>query len=270
MAAPSQVFTLTLRRQALQARPPSRAPPARRSRAAWRAASRSAASGTAPITLAITAGVLPNPLTFTDHGNGTATIAGTPALADALGAYVVTITATNGGGSTNQAFTLTLSSGSAPTFTSAASTTFTRGVGGSFTVSASGTAPITFAITAGALPGPLTLTNNGNGTATISGTPALGDALGAYPITITATNGGGSTNQAFTLTLVASSADHLVFYIQPGGGAAGAAWTQQPVVEAYTSSNVVDTTDSTSYVYLSIVTNPANGLLTCSSNTTCA
>ncbi len=70
-----------------------------------------------------------------------------------------------------------------------------------------------------------------------------------------------TTSAAFYIS--GAAADHLVFYTQPGGGAAGAAWTQQPVVEAYTSSNVVDTTDSTSYVYLSIVTNPANGLLTC-------
>jgi len=229
------------------------------------------ASGALPITFAITAGALPNPLTLKNNLNGTASIAGTPNIADAPGAYVVTISATNGGGTTNQVFTLTLMAAGppgAPTFTSAASTTFTRGVAGNFTVSVSGTAPITLTITSGALPNPVSFTDHGNGTASIAGTPNIADTLGAYVVTISATNGGGTTNQVFTLTLVASAADHLVFYVQPGGGAAGAAWTQQPVVEAYTSSNVVDTTDSTSYVYLSIVTNPASGLLTCTNTST--
>ena len=42
----------------------------------------------------------------------------------------------------------------------------------------------------GALPAGLTFTDNGNGTATIAGTPAAGSG-GSYPITITATNAAG-------------------------------------------------------------------------------
>jgi hypothetical protein len=48
------------------------------------------------------------------------------------------------------------------------------------------------------LPSGLSFTTNGNGTATISGTPAVGSG-GSYPITITATNAYGSTTDSFTL-----------------------------------------------------------------------
>ena len=43
----------------------------------------------------------------------------------------------------------------------------------------------------GALPSGVTFTDNGNGTATLAGTPAAG-TNGSYPITITAANGVGT------------------------------------------------------------------------------
>ena len=49
----------------------------------------------------------------------------------------------------------------------------------------------------------LTYTNNGNGTATLSGTPAT---AGTYTLTITARNSVGSVTQAFTLTVEAEPA----------------------------------------------------------------
>ena len=44
----------------------------------------------------------------------------------------------------------------------------------------------------GALPDGVTFVDNGDGTATLAGTPAAGTG-GTYPITITATNGVGPT-----------------------------------------------------------------------------
>jgi hypothetical protein len=90
--------------------------------------------------------------------------------------------------------------GTAPSITSANSTTFTVGTAGSFTVTTTG-APTPSLTETGALPGGVTFVNNGNGTATLSGTPAAGTA-GSYPITITASNGvGAPANQSFTLTV---------------------------------------------------------------------
>jgi hypothetical protein len=88
----------------------------------------------------------------------------------------------------------------APTITSAASATFTVGTAGAFTVTTTGN-PTPALSETGALPSGVTFVNNGNGTATLSGTPASGTA-GTYPITITANNGvTPSATQNFTLTV---------------------------------------------------------------------
>ena len=124
-------------------------------------------------------------MTLTDNNNGTATLAGTPA-AGTGGAYPLTITANNGiSPNATQNFTLTVNM--APAITSANNTTFTVGTAGSFTVTTTGF-PATTLGRSGALPAGVTFTDNGNGTATLAGTPAAGTG-GTYPITITASNG---------------------------------------------------------------------------------
>jgi hypothetical protein len=98
--------------------------------------------------------------------------------------------------------------GQAPAIQSAASTTFTIGSPGSFAVKTTGipTNAITNANFSGctkstALPTGVTLTDNGNNTATLSGTPAAGTA-GTYTLCLTAANGTGSpATQTFTLTV---------------------------------------------------------------------
>ncbi len=95
---------------------------------------------------------------------------------------------------------LMTSTSTAPAITSAASTSFTEGTAGSFTVTASGTPTPTLA-ESGSLPNGVTFIDNGNGTATLAGTPAAGTA-GTYPLTITASNGvSPDASQAFTLTV---------------------------------------------------------------------
>jgi hypothetical protein len=58
-----------------------------------------------PVPALTESGTLPAGLTFTDHGNGTGDIAGTPA-AGSSGRYPVTITATSGLGSASESFTI--------------------------------------------------------------------------------------------------------------------------------------------------------------------
>jgi hypothetical protein len=152
-------------------------------------------SGTSP-TLSKT-GTLPSGVTFTDNGNGTATLAGTPGAGTGT-TYPLTITATNAAGAPTQSFTLTVNQ--APAITSSSSTTSVVGSAMTpFTVTTTGYPTRTITKT-GSLPTGVTLTDNGDNTATISGTP--GAATGAaYPITITAANGVGSNaTQSFTLT----------------------------------------------------------------------
>jgi hypothetical protein len=167
-------------------------------------------------------GALPAGVTFTDNGNGTATISGTPASGSG-GSYPITITATNALGSVSQSFTLTNSE--APAITSAATAAFSTGVAGTYTVTTTGFPAPTITET-GTLPSGMTFTDNGNGTATISGTPASGSA-GTYPVTLSATNSSGSTaTLALTITVTTATAPAITststafFTLNQAGGVA--------------------------------------------------
>ncbi len=165
-------------------------------------------------------GALPSGVTFIDNGNGTATLAGTPA-ATSGGNYTVTITASDGivEPSVNQTFTLTVDQPLA--ITSANSTTFTVGSAGTFTVATTGFPKPSLA-ESGALPGGVTFVDNGNGTATLTGTPASANS-GVYSLTITANDGGVEPNatQTFTLTVNQSlgitSANNATFAVATAG-----------------------------------------------------
>jgi hypothetical protein len=61
-----------------------------------------------PVPALTESGPLPRGLSFTDHGNGTAVIAGTPAK-DSCGRHRVTITATNTSGTATRHFTIVVS-----------------------------------------------------------------------------------------------------------------------------------------------------------------
>jgi large repetitive protein len=137
-------------------------------------------------------GTLPTGISFVNNGNGTATFSGTPTT---TGTYAITLDTDSSYGSATQSFTLTVIQ--SPTFTSAASTLFYDGVSGTFSVTTAGY-PTPALTESGALPSGVTFTDNGNGTATITGTPAAGTA-GSYPITITATSTSGTATQSFTL-----------------------------------------------------------------------
>ena len=93
----------------------------------------------------------------------------------------------------------------APTISSGSAATFTIGAAGTFTITANGT-PTPMLSVSGTLPNGVTFVNNGNGTATLSGTPAAGTA-GTYPLTFTANNGvTPNATQNFTLTVGAQAA----------------------------------------------------------------
>jgi large repetitive protein len=145
-------------------------------------------------------GGLPTGVTFTDNGNGTATLAGT-AAAGTAGSYPINLTASNGVGTpATQSFTLTVTkASSAPAITSAPAATETFGVPFSFPVTTTGY-PAPKISRTGALPPGVTLTDNGDGTATISGTPSRA-AVGVYPVTLITRNSAGTATQAFTLTV---------------------------------------------------------------------
>jgi len=153
----------------------------------------------APTPFLSVTGALPAGVTFRDNGNGTASLIGTPAP-DTGGTYALTLIAGNGvGAPATQTFTLTVKRmNQAPAITSANTTRFTVGVAGSFTVTATGT-PTPFLMATGTLPAGVTFKNNGNGTASLSGTPAPRTG-GTYSFTLIVSNGADpAATQSFTL-----------------------------------------------------------------------
>ncbi len=192
-----------------------------------------------PATTTITeSGSLPSGVTFTDNGDGTATLAGTPA-AGTGGSYPLTFTASNGV-LPNSTQNFTLSVNELPSFASPDHTTFQVGTAGSFTVTTHAGFPAATTVTeTGSLPSGVTFTDNGDGSATLAGTPAAGTG-GTYPLTLTATNGAGHVDQAFTLTVTAStlitSPDHTTFTV---GSAGTFTVSTSPAATSITSSGTL-------------------------------
>lgn len=154
------------------------------------------ASTGAPVAALSETGTLPSGVTFVDNTDGTATLAGTPGVGTS-GTYALTITASNSvAPDATQNFTLTVNE--SPTITSANSATFQNGVASSFTVTTTGV-PAPALSVSGSLPSGVTFTDNGNGTASLSGTST---ASGTYNLTIIASNGAApDATQAFTLVV---------------------------------------------------------------------
>ncbi len=164
--------------------------------------------------LAITAPTLPAWLTLTDKGDGTATLSGTPANGD-VGQHPVVLQVTDSGGLIAvQTFTITVSNvNNAPSFTSTPVTAATQDALYTYAVTAAdpdlayGDA---LAITAPTLPAWLTLTDNGDGTATLSGTPANAD-VGQHPVMLrVADRAGAFATQEFVLT-VREKSDYTIY-----------------------------------------------------------
>jgi hypothetical protein len=152
-----------------------------------------------PVPALTASGALPSGVTFTDNGDGTATLAGMPAAGTGT-AYVLTLTADSGTG-TPATQTFTLNVHEVPAFTSAAATTFSMGASGTFQVTTTGFPRPTITRGGATLPTGVAWVDNGNGTGTLSGTPAAGTG-GTYAISFTADNGvNPAATQSFTLTV---------------------------------------------------------------------
>lgn len=132
---------------------------------------------------------------------------GTPVSGDA-GEYHLTVRADNGTApDAEQSFTLRI--GQEAGITSPNQVRFIAGRANTFTIESTGTPTPAISFTGG-LPSTITLVDNGDGTATLSGSPLIGEA-GLYPLTLTASNGvGADETQNFTLIIEAPAAVYII------------------------------------------------------------
>lgn len=164
----------------------------------------------------LSAPALPAWLQLTDNGDGTGTLAGTP-TAEHVGDHAVELIATDPGGvSGTQAFTVTVAAAAneVPAFTSEPLTTATVDAEYAYTVTATDANGDALAITAVG-PDWLTLTDNGDGTATLVGTPTI-DHLGDHAVELTVTDAQGAVaTQPFTVTVSEVPNDAPLFGSEP-------------------------------------------------------
>ena len=173
---------------------------------------------------------LPAWLTLTDNGDGTASLTGTP-TGDDVAAHDISLEVFDGTVSGQQDFTITVAAANdPPTFTSTALTA--ASVGAAYTYNVTTSDPDvgdTLAITAAtALPAWLALADDGDGTATLSGTPDAGDA-GDHDVSLEVSDGTATAVQNFTITVAAAP---------PGNNA-----------PTFTSTAVLDALEGTTYTY---------------------
>ncbi len=154
--------------------------------------------------LTIIANTKPAWLTLTDYGDGTATLSGAPTMAE-IGDHTVTLRVHDDQSAFDtQSFTVTVSH-DPPTITSAEVTSVN--VGETYTYDITAADPNlpggdTLTITASPKPAWLTLVDNGDGTAALSGIPGSGTG-GDHPVTIQVQDANGLTDtQSFTITVI--------------------------------------------------------------------
>jgi hypothetical protein len=140
--------------------------------------------GTTPVSL-------PTGLTFTDNGNGSATLAGAPASGTGLACpegYTVTLSIANGAATVSKRLTVHIAEAIVPT-SPATAPTFVAGGPNTFTLTASAVPPPTIAFTTDPPPSWLTLVPHANGSAALTGTPPTSTAGKTVGLTIKETNG---------------------------------------------------------------------------------
>jgi hypothetical protein len=173
--------------------------------------------------LAITATALPAWLTLTDNGDRTATLAGTPGAGD-VGDHAISLTVSDGTAMDVQDFTIAVAAApvgnTAPVLTSTAVTDAAEGTTYTYDVTASDADGDALAITATVLPAWLTLNDNGDGTAALTGTPAAGD-VGDHDVSLEVSDGEDAATQDFTIAVEAAAPPPPPPPPPSGGGGGG-------------------------------------------------
>ena len=167
--------------------------------------------------ITISGTTIPSWLTFTSQGSGTATLSGTPATND-VGTHSVVLSATDGMDDTSQSFSIVVSEAAggnnAPIFTSSPVSSVIELQTYTYNITTSDSDADMVTITASTAPTWLSFTDNNNGTALLTGTPANSD-IGTHQVILTVDDGTESTTQSYHINVSAadgsSNASELFF-----------------------------------------------------------
>lgn len=164
------------------------------------------------LTLVITAPTKPEWLTFTDNGDGTASLTGqAPEIAGETEDFDVVLNVSNGEFEADQEFVITvLTSNQAPEFTSENPTTHVQNTPFEYIVTATDPDEDDLVITAPTLPSWASFVDNGDGTAVVSGTPETTSFLG-FQIILVVSDGMFEDTQNFRLQVTANSVKDFGF-----------------------------------------------------------
>lgn len=155
--------------------------------------------------LTLTAITLPNWAQFVDNGDGTGLITGTPTGTSSLG-YQFAIKAQDALFETTYTFRVKVTANQAPYFVSIPIVTAQQNVLYTYNIVAEDPENETITISASEIPEWLSLTDNGDGTALLSGTPIVVSPEG-YNVTLTVSDNHNSNNQTFIIEVTPNSID---------------------------------------------------------------
>jgi hypothetical protein len=141
------------------------------------------------------AGPLPAGLSFTDYGNGTGLLAGTPTVS---GSYPMALSVSDGSYTNWQQFNLVITTTSGPEITTETIPVAYEGKFYDVRIETAGTGHA-YSFSSGPLPAGITLTDHGDGTASLSGTPTV---TGSFTVQVTATDGVVSDIKNYNLTIM--------------------------------------------------------------------
>lgn len=166
------------------------------------------------LALTITAPVKPAWLTITDNGDGTALFTGTaPEIAGELEEFDVTLNVSNGSYDADQSFVITvLTANTAPEFTSVAPLSNVQNIPLVYNVTTVDAENDVLTITAPTLPSWASFVDNGDGTATVTGTPTTTSVLG-FQFVLKVTDGMFEAVQDFRVSVSANSVEDFGYGI---------------------------------------------------------
>jgi len=206
-------------------------------------------------------------LTFTDNGDGTATLTGTP-IGSAVGTHNIILRAGDGFNTNDDGFILTVEDNPVPLFSSVPPTVAHQGVAFSYTAIAYDQLNEVVTITADLMPAWLTVTSLGD-SLVLTGTPDVGD-VGNNVVKLLATDSYGMTSQQIFDLFVFANATPMFISYPSMTASAGDVYTYNVVAADDNTNDVLTISAASALPTWLTLTATGNGMATLTGTPTAA